>query len=218
MGLPPALFGFLRDLHEHNDTAWFHAHRDRYEHDVRAPVLSWLDRIQARLGRIAPVEVIATRTQGSLAPQHRDRRFGPDRPPYWEQVLLRFPWEGPGPARFRPALGLRLDATGATVTGGIRDPGREVLSDIRRRIVDEPAAWTRVRRAIDLGGGRTLQRVPAGLDPGHRFADDLRRKDLVASVRLDAADVKSPAWDDVFLTACREVAPLPRFIAKALQS
>ncbi len=37
--LSPKLFSFLRDLAKHNDREWFKANKNRYEEDVKRPLL-----------------------------------------------------------------------------------------------------------------------------------------------------------------------------------
>ena len=38
----PGLFDFLHDLASHNDRAWFQAHQDRYEAEVKGPLLRFI--------------------------------------------------------------------------------------------------------------------------------------------------------------------------------
>ena len=45
------------------------------------------------------------------------------------------------------------------------------------------AGWAKVRRKLKLEG-ESLVRPPRGFDPNHRFIEEIKRKDFVASVGL----------------------------------
>jgi len=203
--IPAALFDFLADLRAHNDTPWFHANKDRYERHVREPCRAFVRAVAPAMHRLG-AEADDARSGGSLAAQHRDRRFSPDGPPYWPHALVRFPVQGAGPRRLRPAFTLRIEADGARVLAGLGDPGAE----LRRRIHDGMAdpAWRRLRQRLDLDPGRML----------HRPADDedLRRRDFIASVAVPKDTVIDEAFPRTFGRLCRDLAPLNRFLASRL--
>jgi uncharacterized protein (DUF2461 family) len=64
--------------------------------------------------------------------------------------------------------------------------------------------------------GDSLKRAPAGFDQAHTFVEDLRRKDFYALERFTQQHVCAPDFIDRYLDACRNVAPLVAFIARAL--
>src|SRR5262249_41289894 len=53
-GFRPAAFQFLRDLSRNNEKAWFEANRDVYEREVRQPMRTLVETVDARLSSIAP--------------------------------------------------------------------------------------------------------------------------------------------------------------------
>jgi uncharacterized protein (DUF2461 family) len=82
-------------------------------------------------------------------------------------------------------------------------------------IVAEPVQWAKVRRRLELEG-ESLVRPPRGFDPNHRFIEDLKRKDLVASAGLTEAQVCGPKFMQDFVAACKTMLPLVEFATRAL--
>ena len=64
--------------------------------------------------------------------------------------------------------------------------------------------------------GDALTRPPRGFDPNHRFIEDIKRKDFVASVGLTEAQVCGPGFMREFAGACRAMLPLAKFTTRAL--
>jgi uncharacterized protein (TIGR02453 family) len=79
-GFRPAAFRFLRDLERNNAKAWFEAHRDVYEREVREPMRRLVEALDAALGSIAP-EIVGD-PRRSMFRIHRDVRFSRDKSPY----------------------------------------------------------------------------------------------------------------------------------------
>ena len=95
-GFTADLFGFLAELGRHNDRAWFAAHKERYQRDVRDPMLRFIEAAAQPLRRISGAIVADPRPMGgSLFRIYRDTRFSKDKSPYKTNVGRAFP----GPAR-----------------------------------------------------------------------------------------------------------------------
>ena len=62
-GFRPAAFRFLRDLARNNERAWFEAHRDVYEREVREPMRRLVETLDAELASIAP-EIVGADVDG----------------------------------------------------------------------------------------------------------------------------------------------------------
>ncbi|MGI0131448.1 MAG: DUF2461 family protein [Thermoplasmata archaeon] len=103
------------------------------------------------------------------------------------------------------------------VASGIWHPAPPELRKIRDPIVAASVAWGRVlARGIEIGG-KSYVRVPPGHDPGHPFANDLRRKDFYAQRPLPDSVVLGPRFARTFLARCRELEPLNEFLARAVR-
>ena len=51
----PALFDFFRDLKKNNNREWFQANKDRYELDVKEPLLTFIAEFAQRAPEISPM-------------------------------------------------------------------------------------------------------------------------------------------------------------------
>lgn len=69
-GLPPGLFEFFADLKANNTKAFWHANRQRWEHEVRAPMRSLVEVLSDEFG---PLRIFRP---------NRDVRFSADKSPY----------------------------------------------------------------------------------------------------------------------------------------
>ncbi|MDH4065925.1 MAG: DUF2461 domain-containing protein, partial [Acidobacteriota bacterium] len=80
---------FLRKLKKNNDRAWFHAHREEYERDVRAPMLAVVERLAEDFQTFAP-ELVAD-PKVSLFRPWRDTRFSENKAPLKTNIAAVFP-------------------------------------------------------------------------------------------------------------------------------
>lgn len=213
----PALFSFLRSLKANNTREWFEANRTRYERDVQEPMLRFIADLHPRLVRVAPGFVAdARKTGGSMFRIYRDTRFSADKSPYKTHVAARFLHRTQPKGEQGPTFYLHLEPGDSFGGGGIYHPAMPALTRIRHAIVDDVKAWRAVKKTGIAIEGESLRRAPAGFDPAHVFADDLRRKDLYAIEAFTQQDVCAPDFLDRYVEACARVAPLVRFIGRAL--
>ena len=76
--------------------------------------------------------------------------------------------------------------------------------------------WKAVKGRGTTIDGDALKRVPAGYDPAHPFAEDLRVKDFHIMSEFTERQVCARDFMDRYLEACRAAAPLMQFLTKAL--
>jgi uncharacterized protein (TIGR02453 family) len=103
-GFPPEGLAFLAGLAEHNEKAWFDAHRAEYERGLLEPARDFVDAIGPELEAVHPGIHADPRVNGSIMRINRDTRFSKDKRPYKTHLDLWF-WEGEGPSRMRPGFG-----------------------------------------------------------------------------------------------------------------
>ncbi|HHC09307.1 MAG TPA: DUF2461 domain-containing protein [Actinobacteria bacterium] len=217
----PRLFRFLRELADHNDRAWFEAHRDDYVRDVEAPALDFIDAVRDPLAELAPHFVAdARRIGGSLFRIHRDLRFTKDKTPYKTHVGIHFRHETARDVH-APGFYLHLEPRNCFVGVGIWRPEPRVASRVRERILAEPEAWMAATRALPFAqvftlDGERLQRPPRGVDPDHPLVDDLRFKEFVASCRLSQREVTSSGFVDGFIRRLERTVPFMAFLCGAV--
>jgi uncharacterized protein (TIGR02453 family) len=214
----PELFTFLTDLRTHNDREWFAANKERYEQHVLEPALAFIEDVGYRLQGVSPhFRADPRRSGGSLFRIYRDTRFSKDKTPYKTNTGMYFRHER-GKETSAPGYYLHLAPGEVFGGGGIWHPDPKALTKIREAIVRDPDGW---RRATALGdglelGGDALKRVPTGFDKDHPHAEDLKRKDYFAWVRLSEDEAIGPGFLDRYTRVCESAAPLMRFLCDAL--
>jgi uncharacterized protein (TIGR02453 family) len=209
------LFDFLRELKRHNHREWFGRNRQRYEEAVRDPALMFIASFGPHLHKLGPHFVADPRpSRGSLFRIYRDTRFSPDKRPFKTHVGIHFPHAG-GKDAHAPVFYLHLEPDNCFAAAGVWHPDNPALTKIRLAIVAEPEQWAKVRRKLELEGD-SLRRPPRGFDPNHRFVEDLKQKDFVASSEFTEAQVCSPNFMTDFAAACRTMLPLVEFTTRAL--
>ena len=140
----PALFDFLAELAENNNRDWFQANRERYENDVREPMIEFIADFAERLETISQHMVAdPRRSGGSMFRIYRDTRFSRDKSPYKTNVGAHFRHEvgrevhGPGfylhlqPGHVFAAAGIwRPDSS--TILVGTPYPPQDSASSLSR--------------------------------------------------------------------------------------
>ncbi len=217
----PALFRFLSDLAAHNDPHWFEANRQRYEDDVRGPLLSFIASFSRPLRGISRQFVADPRpTGGSMFRIHRDIRFSPDKSPYKTHAAAQFR-HTQGRDVHAPGFYFHLEPGNVFVAAGLWRPGPVELDRIRRAIAGNPARWKRIvgarafRETLSLEGD-SLVRPPRGFDPAHPLIEDLKRTDFVVTRGFSQRDACSPDFLEKVARAYRICAPFMRLLTEAV--
>jgi uncharacterized protein (TIGR02453 family) len=213
----PSLFKFLRELKADNDREWFQANRDRYEADVKMPMLGFVMAFAEPLAGLNKHYLADPRgSGGSMFRINRDTRFSHDKDPYKTNVGAQFRHRDCSKDVHSPGFYLHLEPGGCFASAGLWHPDPDSLRKVRERIVSHTRAW----KALQSGGlevaGEALKRVPAGFDPGHPCAEDLKLKDFYAHTPLTERDVCAPDFLERFTGECRRMLPLMAFLTKAL--
>ncbi len=217
----PGTFAFLRELACNNDREWFQRHRDLYEERVREPALRFILDFAPRLKAISPHFRADPRPSGgSLFRLHRDVRFSKDKSPFKTHTGIQFRHDG-GRDAHAPGFYLHLEPGGCFMAAGSWRPDGPALRKMRERLLEDPDGWKKAvggrafRRHMTLQGDR-LARVPAGFDPAHPLAEQLKWKDLVAVASLEEKQAVAPGFLEEFAGLCRAGAPLVGFLCSAL--
>jgi uncharacterized protein (TIGR02453 family) len=193
----PATFAFLRELDRNNDREWFDSNKDRYEAHVRAPALHLIGAMTGELAKVTKHLVADPRpVGGSLMRIHRDVRFSPDKRPYKTNIGIQFRHAAGKDVR-APGLYLHVSPKECFLGIGLWHPEAPALAAIRRRIVERPSEWAKVRGATAFKNawalaGESLARPPKGFDPEHPHLVDLKRKDHIAVANLAPAELADP--------------------------
>jgi uncharacterized protein (TIGR02453 family) len=174
-GFAPAAFAWFEQLEDDNSRAWFAAHRDVFEREVRDPMAALLELVAAEEGG-----------RFRLARQHRDTRFSHDKSPYKTRTY--------GLVEERPGtlapLYLEVAADGLFAGTGYRNLAADQLDRFRAAVDEETTgeALADAVAAAEAAGvevfGEALKRAPRGWPADHPRVRLLRHKMLVAGRRL----------------------------------
>ncbi len=212
----PELFRFLRELARNNTRDWFQENRERYESAVREPCLRFISDLGQPLRGISRELVADPRPSGgSLFRIHRDTRFSRDKSPYKTHAGMYFALRG-GKNVQTPGFYLHLEPGSSFAAAGLWHPDGAALAKVREAITAHPARWKSAKSGLDLGG-ESLRRPPRGYDPDHPSIEDLKRKDFITSVPFPDKAVTGARFLSEFVTACRRMSSLPKFVAGALE-
>jgi len=217
----PELFTFFRELKENNNREWFEVNKQRYESNVREPLLRFITDFGVRLPEISPHYVAdARKSGGSLFRIYRDVRFSKDKSPYKTTAGIQFRHEN-GKDVHAPGFYFHLEPDGVFVGVGIWHPETKTLNKIRDAILEHPNHWQEIvsdkafTSTFELVGD-SLKRPPKGYDPEHPLIEDLKRKDFIASTPFSEEDACNPDFIDRFAEACRTASPFIGFLTTAI--
>lgn len=210
---------FLRALERNNRREWFHARKDRFEADVRGPMVALVERMAVELAAFAPDLVASPRA--SLYRPYRDTRFSADKAPLKTHIGAIFPH------RLLPkheGAGFYVEVAPRHVWfgGGMYMPSGAVLYQVREHIAAEHLRLSRivgspafVRTFGELEGER-LQRVPRGFASDQPAAAFLKYKQFLAGCERPAEFSTSPAFYRTLVAAFKTLAPLVAFLNEPL--
>ncbi|MDQ2664503.1 MAG: DUF2461 domain-containing protein [Gemmatimonadota bacterium] len=226
-GFKPAAFTFLRSLARHNDREWFEQNRSTYESELRAPLAALAEDVDVHLATLAP-EIVGD-PKRSLFRIHRDVRFSNDKSPYKTHVACWFhhvdAGRGVGTQAAHGGAGFyfHMEASRASIGGGIWMPPRNALQKIRESIDEDPeslrallATATIKRQFGGLAEETMLTRMPRGYEDSHPAASLLRHRSFTLGRALALKDLERARLPDVLAREYGKLLPLVRWINHAL--
>jgi len=222
-GLPKALFSFLADLARNNNRDWFQRNKARYEADALAPMLALIEAMQPLMKTVsAQIDVIASKSGGSLGRIYRDVRFSKDKSPYQTYLAAQFR-HVKGRSMNAPGFYVHLHPKESFLGVGIWQPEGEDIARIRAAIASDSKAWQRARddrgfrSVFSALAGASLKRPPSGYPADHPCIEDLKRKDFVAFRKITIAEAAKSTFPRLLADCYRASSPLMRFVCDALR-
>ena len=187
-GFGPGAARLLEALAQENTKAFFDAHRQEYDREIRLPLEDLLNDAQERYG------------PGRVMRANRDMRFTNDKSPYRTDASM---WAGRVGGVY-----VRLSPDGLQAGGGLYSPSRDQLARARHAIATHHGAAVSLRAAVaGLSGftaaGPALKRAPRDYPIDHPEIDLLRMKHFAAVKELPATAEPAAVKD-----AWRAVEPL----------
>lgn len=213
---------YLAELKANNERDWFEANKQRYEALVLEPALAFIERIGPKIERLSRhLVAVPKRTGGSLMRVYRDTRFSYDKRPYKTNIGIQFRHER-GRDVHAPGLYVHIEPGACFLGAGLWRPEAQPLERVRRRIVEEPAAWRRASRNKRFAqqfalAGESLVRPPRGFAADAPELEDLKRKDFIAIAELRDSEVLAADFAEGAAAAFRAASPLMAFLCGALE-
>ena len=215
----PRTLAFLRALERNNRREWFHARKDRFDAEVRAPMIALVERLAAEFAVFAP-DLVAN-PRASLYRPYRDTRFSANKAPIKTHIGAIFPH------RLLPkheGAGFYVEVAPHHVWfgGGMYMPSGAVLYQVREQVAAEHRRLARIvgsaafRRTFGALEGEQLKRVPRGFPPDHPAGPYLKFKQFLAGCERPAEFATSPAFYRTLVGAFKTLAPLVEFLNEPL--
>lgn len=213
----PELFKFFADLEKNNNRGWFAKNKERYEKDVKEPMLAFIEDFGPFLKSISPNFVADPRPSGgSMFRIYRDTRFSKDKSPYKSWVAAKFNHRASSNNVHAPGFYLHLRIQDCIGGGGLWHPDPDDLAKVRDAIADPKSNWKEIKKLGLEIEGETLKRPPQGYNPNSPFIDDLKRKDHYTGIAFTQKQVTSPEFMEIYFSACKKAAPLIKFLTLSL--
>ena len=170
-GWPKPALQFFQGLKRDNSKAYFEAHRQVYEEQVRQPMEALLTEIERDLGPEVEVKIFRL---------NRDLRFTPDKRPYKEHLGAYLSTAGAG------GIYLQISDDGLYLAVGSHEMAPDQLNRFRDAVAGKDGEkLARIVGALVKEGYQvtepSFKRVPSGYAADHPRGDLLRCKGLMAS-------------------------------------
>ena len=218
--------GFFRGLARHNEKAWFEAHRDEYETEVRGPMRDLIEDLDTRFADFAPE--IGGDPKRSMFRINRDIRFSKDKSPYKTHAACWFHHinaaRNVGSEADAGSAGyyFHLEPGGRSMIGaGIWRPPRPQLNKLRIAIARDSKGFEKMARSIPgrfggLDDEDALKRMPRGYADDHPAAKWLRFQSFTSGRTLTDAQVTSASVASFLAREYEALLPLVRWLNGAL--
>ena len=221
-GFEPSLIHYLDDLARNNNRPWFNKYKSRYETDLLAPALAFIEAIAPPMAKISPnFRVVAKRTGGSLMRIYRDTRFAGDKRPYKTNVGIQFRHDA-GRDVHAPGYYLHIEPDSIFLGAGLWRPDSAALGKIRTQLDEQQTRWKQIRSGKTFRdhfepAGDSLKRPPRGYDADHPLLEDLKRKDHIAICHLTPDELFNPRIVSRVTSTFRKATSYMRFLCEAVE-
>ncbi|MGE0104269.1 MAG: DUF2461 domain-containing protein [Blastocatellales bacterium] len=221
IGFTPELFRFLAELKANNNREWFEANKARYLAEVRDPFLAFIAAFRPRLEKISTRLVADPKpVGGSMLRIYRDLRFSKSKDPYKPMAAAHF--QHGSSKDNAPSFYLHLSPDECFLGAGLWQPDTVTRRKVTDAIFADPGAWKKASAnkaflsRFEIAGS-SLAKVPKHYDPGHPFAEDLKRKDFIGVAGYSQSDVCSAGFLGRMEKDCRAAAPYLEFLTRAIE-
>lgn len=211
------LYGFLTQLADNNNRAWFLAHKELYE-EVRRAWLANLDRVIAAMAEWEPSMAAMSAKQCAYR-IYRDTRFSSDKTPYKTFFSAAFSPEG----RSSHHAGYYLEMSpfadrNPGIYGGVWCLERPMLNKMRRAIVDNIEEWEaivnepKMEQLFPGWCSEMLKTAPKGWERDHPQIFYLRMTNYGKFHPCNRRFFLDPDWPELTAELFKVLKPMVDFI------
>lgn len=218
-GFPPSTLKFLAQLEKNNNREWFEKNKDRYEAEVKAPMLELVSAVSANMVDFAPEYI--PEPKKAVFRIYRDVRFSKDKRPYKTNIAASF-WRQNLPKNESASFYIHLDNQEVLLAAGVYMPPAELLRTLRLHVEknhENLRAIIENKQRKKLAGelqGESAARLPKGFLPGHPAEDLLKRKMFLYWITLPPKEGESPKFLAEVSKRFAAMAPLVEFLNEPL--
>jgi len=224
-GFGSEFFGFFEELKQNNNREWFAENKSRYENDVAAPCLDFIEDMQGPLAAITPhFGAVPKKIGGSMFRIYRDTRFSKDKTPYKTNAGLHFRHEL-GKDAHCPGFYLHLANDDIFMGVGLWKPPAPALAQIREAIDKKSKEWMAaksdpgfVTTIGQMAEGNPLIRAPKGYDEDHLMIEDLKKRSFFMTSKGTRKQAASADFVDHVAEVFKNAAPVVGFLTKAVDA
>jgi len=219
-GFPAAGQEFLRDLKENNQREWFQARKDIYDTAVKAPMLEFVEALNAEFARFAPEYI--TDPKKAMHRIYRDTRFSKNKTPYKTNSSASF-HQSVTDKQSASGFYVSVSPFQLEVAAGVYSPEPAQMLAVRNGIANNLDAWTALvenkKRKKILGElqGESLTRPPKGFPKDHPADFWIRKKQwLYFDLSLDPKLALTPKLTGEVVRLFEAMYPVIQFLNAAL--
>lgn len=216
----PSFFQFYIQLAGNNNRDWFHANKSTYEQTVKKPFEHFVAALIAELAKTDKRYAELTPSQ-CIFRINRDVRFSKDKTPYKSHSSAVVSIGGKKSER-DPGLYVEFGPERVAVAGGIYQPGKEELADIRAAIALRPKEFMKLANDAKFKKmwgeiqGEKNKVLPADLKEAAADCAYLYHKQFYFWAELDPEELFSPKLMKTLMGYYQAALPLSEFLSKAL--
>lgn len=208
---------FLRGLERNNKREWFQPRKEIYENEVRKPLESLVNAINAELAEFSPRHV--TPVKKAIFRIYRDTRFSKDKKPYKTHVAATFFLTNFSKAA-GPCYYFHFTPKELLIFAGVYMPEREELMAIRNLLAERHQDFQELLRGRTLQKsmgklkGEQLSRLPKGFEKDHPAAELIRQKQWFLESTTSPSAITSSSMLPEIVNRFRAAAPMVEFLSQ----
>ena len=137
----PDFIQFFIELAPNNNKDWFDENRKRYEQTIKEPFKTFVGELALHLAQYEPT--LVQEPKNLIFRINRDIRFAKDKRPY-KTFVSAIMSSGGKKDKVMPGMYFELSPEGLFIYGGVFQPGKEQLEDIRYQIANNQEEFKRL--------------------------------------------------------------------------